>query len=183
VTVDSSGDISHTKTDATGFTLSWLDKLERYITTMDVPPNPIMIGGEPKYVLVLSPYAVEQMKADTTAKSWIEIQKHAGVRGEGNYIYKGALGSYGMFVLHSYSKIPTTTVSSSVYCHNLLFGAQAAVVGFGDAGGKFSFSWNEEVDDYGNLVGIAGASILGIKKCRFDLDNTDFGVLTVWTKN
>jgi len=183
ITIDSSGDISHTKTDATAFTLSWFDKLERYIVTMDTPPNPIMIGGEPKYILVLSPWAVEQMKSDTTDKSWLKLNLGAGVRGENNPLFTGSLGTYGMFIIHQFSKIPITTSGSDTYSHNLLFGAQGVTVAFGDAGGKFSFSWGEEVDDYGNIIGIAGTTILGVKKNRFNDTDTDFGVMTVYSKH
>jgi len=180
-TIDGSGDISHTKTDATGFKLSWLDKLERYISTLDVPPNPVFVDGEPCYVLVLSPYAVEQLKADTAANSWLEIQKNAGVRGTDNPLFKDALGKYGRFILHRYSKIPLTTSGSDTFSHNLLLGAQAGVVAFGDAGGQFGMNWVEETDDRGNRLVITAGSILGVKKCRFN--STDFGAITVWSEH
>ena len=181
LTIDSSGNISHTKTDATTFALSWLDKIERYISTMDVPPNPIYVDGEPCYVLILSPYAVEQLKTATSAGSWLDIQKSAGVRGPDNPIFKDALGKYGRFILHRYSKIPYTTSGSDQFSHNLLLGAQSAALAFGDAGGQFGMNWNEETDDRGNRLVITAGSILGVKKCRFN--GTDFGAITVYSKD
>lgn len=181
ITIDSSGNISHTKTDATTFDLSWLDKIKTYIRTLDVPPNPVYVDGQPKYILILSPKAEEQLKTATAANSWLEIQKNAGVRGPQNPLFKDALGMYGMFILHSYSKIPITTDSGHQYSHNLLLGAQAAVMAFGDAGGQFSMSWNEETDDRGNRLVITAGVMFGCKKCRFDNDSTDFGAFTVYS--
>jgi len=76
--------------------------------------------------------AVEDMKEDTSAQSWLEIQKNAGVRGTNNPLFKDALGKYGRFILHKFSKIVYTTASSHNYAHNLVLGAQAAVLAFGN---------------------------------------------------
>ena len=183
VTVDSGGSISHTKTDADTFKLSWLEKLELHLSTLDVPMNPIYVGSKPYYILILSPWAVEQLRTDTSTNSWIDIQKSAGARGQENPIFQDSLGVYGRFILHKYSKIPVTTASSVQYSHNLLLGAQAGVIAFGDAGGQFSIRWHEEPDDRGNQLVVTAGAILGVKKCRFNIDNTDFGCMTVWSKN
>ena len=181
LTIDSSGDISHTKTDATSFSLSWLDKIKTYIRTLDVPPNPVYVNGQPKYILILSPKAEEQLKSATAAGSWLDIQKNANVKGPTNPLFKDSLGEYGMFILHSYSKIPYTTSGGHQYSHNLLLGAQAAVLAFGDSGGQFGMYWREETADVGNQLLVLAGSMLGCKKCRFDNDSTDFGAFTVYS--
>ena len=179
VTIDSSGDLSHNQADATTFALNWLDKIKTHLSLMDVPPNPIFVGDTPFYVLVLHPKAVEQMKADTSQTGWLNLQKAAGPRGEDNPIFTDKLGQYSNFVLHSFSKVPTVTDGTHVYALNLILGAQAATVAFGNAGGSFTFDWNEEMDDRGNRLVITGGQIYGTKKVRFN--GQDFGCIVMPT--
>jgi len=180
ITVDASNAISHTKTDATSLKLSWFDRIETHISTMDTPPNPIYVGTEPCYIVVLSPKAAEQLKLDAGTGGWLDIQKAAGVRGTDNPLFKDALGKYGRFILHKYSKIPYTTSGSDTYYYNLILGAQSAVLAFGDGNSGFGFDWHEEYEDRGNRLIVDAAAILGIKKCRFN--SQSFGNITLWTK-
>lgn len=179
-TIDSTGNPSNNVSDATEFTLGWLDKLATYIKMMDPPPNPLFEGGEPYYVVVLHPKAVEQLRTDAGPQSWLEIQKAAGVRGTNNPIFTGALGRYGMFVLHEYSKIPYKTIGSDKYAYNLVLGAQAAVIAFGNASGKFYMDWYEELEDRGNRLVVTASTICGIKRCEFD--GKAFGSLVMPSK-
>ena len=177
-TIDSGNAISHDPADATTLTLQWFDRLKTYISLMDYPLNPIYDGAEPIYVVVLHPKAVEQLRTSTATNSWLEIQKHAGVRGTDNPIFKDSLGKYGRFVLHEYSKVPYKTYGGKKVAHCMVLGAQAAVVAFGDAGGKFGFSWHEEMEDRGNRLVVDAGTILGIKKCVFN--NQVFGTITMY---
>ena len=145
---------------------------------MNYPLNPVYVDGEPCYVVVLHPTAVEQLKEDASANSWLEIQKHANVRGKDNPLFKDSLGKYGRFILHSFSKVPYKTYGSKKVAHCMVLGAQACVLAFGDAGGKFSFSWHEELEDRGNRLVVDAATILGIKKCTFD--DQAFGTITLY---
>jgi len=178
--LDATGNYTPNPANATTFSLKWLDKLDTYISKMDVPPNPIVINGEEYYVVVLNPDAVEQLRTDTSVGSWLDIQKNAGVRGAENPIFKNSLGSYGRFILYSYSKLPIFTAGTQQVANNLVLGAQAAIVAFGNAGGNFNLRWEEEVRDYGNLLSVSAGIIWGVKKTRFN--GKDFGVLSLYSK-
>ena len=177
-TIDAGGNVSNDPAQATPLDLSWFDKLDTFISEMDTPINPIYIDGEPCYIVVLHPRAVEQLRTSTTANSWLEVQKFAGVRGEQNPIFRDSLGKYGRFILHRFSKVPFRTVGAKKVAHCLVIGAQAGVVAFGNAGSRFSFQWKEQWYDYENQLNVAGSAILGMKKVRFN--GEDFGVVTMF---
>ncbi len=178
-TIDAGGNVDNNPANATALTdLSWFDKLDTFISTMDIPPNPIYVDGEPCYIVVLHPKAVEQLRTNTAVNSWLEVQKFAGERGMQNPIFRDSLGKYGRFILHKFSKIPYQDYGGKLVAHCLVLGAQAGVVAFGDAGGRFSFSWYEEMDDRGNQLVVTGSAILGMKKTRFN--GEDFGVVTMF---
>jgi len=177
VTIDATGNISNTDTDATALKLGWFDKIHTYIATMDTPPNPVMIAGEHYYIAILHPKAVEQLKLDTGTGSWLDIHKLAGVRGPDNPIFRGLLGEYNGFLLYEYSKIPVYQAGGKTLANCLIVGAQAGVVAFGMSGGDFTIRWYEEMDDRGNQLVVTASAILGIKKVRFN--GKDFGVLSM----
>ena len=180
VCVDSSGDISHDVADATEFKLKHLDLLKDYIGSMEDKPVPLSVGSnDPFYIVLLHPKAVLQMKQDTSAQSWLEIQKYAGVRGERNPLFTGALGRYDMFWMHEYTKVPVIESGGKKYACNLVVGCQAAVLAFGRNSGKFSVDWYEETDDRGNQLIIVASTMCGIKKVRFN--GKDFGVIVFYT--
>jgi len=176
--VDSLGNISNVDTDATPFKLSHLLLLAMYISSMDVPPNPIMVDGEPYYIVLLHPKAVYQLKSDTGAGQWLDVHKLAGVRGPENPIFKGVLGAYNGFLLYEYSKIPVYQAGGKTIANCLVVGAQACAVALGQAGSPFAISWHEEMDDRGNQLVVTASTILGIKKVRFN--DKDFGVLSFY---
>ena len=178
LTVNSTGGISNNPADATTLKLSWFDKIDTYLSTMDTPPNPIMVDGEPCYIVVLHPKAVEQLRTDASANNWIDIMKSAGARGDSNYIFTDSLGRYGRFILYKYSKIPVFTQGSKTLANCLILGTQAAAVAFGDAGGDFNMSWHEEYDDRGNLYVVTAGTIWGAKKIRFN--SKDFGSCSLY---
>jgi len=179
--LDSTGGVGHdlSAAEATTLALKWFDKLDTYISVMDTPPNPVYDNGEPHYIVILHPIAAEQLRTETSTNSWLEIQKYAGPRGQQNPIFRDSLGKYGRFILHKFSKIPVVTVGDKKYAMNLVLGAQAAVIAFGDAGGKFSLTWHEEIDDRGNRLVVTASTIFGCKKVRFN--GKDFGVIVMPT--
>lgn len=177
-TIDGGGNVSNNPANATPLDLTWFDKLDTYISLMDTPINPIYVDGEPCYIVVLHPKAVEQLRTSTAVNSWLEVQKYAGVRGSQNPIFRDSLGKYGRFILHSYSKIPYRTIGAKTVAHCLVLGAQACVVAFGNAGGNFSFQWREKWFDYDNQLNVAGSTIMGVKKVRFN--GEDFGSIVMY---
>lgn len=168
-----------------------LDFAKEKAVTLTPPLRPAIIDGEEYFVAVLHPYSVTDIRLDlatnTSAVSWLDIQKYAAERGKKNPIFSGALGTYNNMILFESSRIysPISNVR-----RNVLLGAQSGTIGFGNAYNKLlqqqvgsdnMFSWFEEVSDYGNETGVAAGAIFGMKKTRFTIAGTarDYGVVTI----
>jgi len=174
-----------TITTADILTLSEIDKLVEKAQTVDPMIQPIMVGGEKKFILLLHPYQVTDLRTNTSTGQWLDIQKAAGSRGGSNAIYTGALGEYNGVVMHSHRNV----IQFSDYgaggnlaaARALFLGAQAAAIAFGNGGGETvaRYSWKEELFDYGNQLGVAAGSIFGVKKSVFN--SKDFGVIALDT--
>ena len=163
------------------FTLSEIEKLVEKAETVDPMIQPIMVGGEKKYVLLIHPYQATDLRTNTATGQWQDIQKAAQSRGDDNPIFKNSLGEYRGVVIHSHRNV----VRFSDYgaggalpaARALFLGAQAAAIAFGNGGGETvaRYSWKEELFDYGNQLGVAAGSIFGVKKSVFN--SKDFGVI------
>ena len=180
-------DNDHVYAPGAVISLQHIDHLVEKAKTIDPLIRPCNVDGERKYVLLLHPYSVTQLRTATNATDWLQITSRAGARGSSNPIYTGALGEYGGVVIHESEYIPRT---SAPLTHNLFLGAQAGSMAFGNSYRKLGrkpmgkgsyFSWFEEMDDYGNETGIAAGSIFGIKKNRFN--SKDFGVIRFTTQD
>lgn len=143
---------------------------------------PVKNGDAEQYVVLMSlDQEYDMRNADTTG--WLDIQKAAAAaEGKTNPIFKGGLGMIGGAVLHSHrNAIRFSDYGSGVNlpaARALLLGRQAGVVAYGTANG-LRYSWEEEVDDFGNEPSVASGFIGGIKKTRFN--GADFGVLSIDT--
>ena len=175
-----------TITSASIFTLSEIDSLVEKAETVDPMIQPIMVGGEKKYVLLLHPYQVTDLRQNTNTGQWVDIQKAAAAsQGSGNPIFTGALGEYNGVVMHSHRNVVRFSDYGSgtnlPAARALFLGAQAAVLAFGNGGGQTvaRYSWKEELFDYGNQLGVAAGSIFGVKKSVFN--SKDFGVIALDT--
>jgi len=175
--------------DSTGdnMALSLIDDLVLEAKTASPMIKPIRIDGSDHYVMFLHPRQVRDLRQDaSTAGNWFDIQAKAMQGGQvgDNPIFTGALGIYNNVVLHESSRIPQgvnsstgaaiATVRRSIFC-----GAQAACLAFGKGDGFGSYNWAEELDDYGNQLGVAAGSIYGLKKSRFNSE--DFGSMVLST--
>lgn len=143
---------------------------------------PVSINGEPHYVLLMSPFQEYDLRVSDTS-GWLEMQKAAAAsEGRGNPIFKGGLGMINNTVLHSHeSVVRFSDYGSGVNlpaARALYLGRQAGVVAYGTAGG-LRYQWEEEMDDYKNVVNVVAGTIIGVKKTRFD--SKDFGVLAIDT--
>lgn len=190
-----SGDVANSGTIATDessldsndqFTLADMDYCKESAKTMTPPIRPAMIDGGEYYVVVLHPYSVTDMRLDVANSAyitWPDIQMFANKRGLQNPIFDGSLGVYNNMVIYESTRIysPTSGVRRNVF-----LGAQAGVFAMGNAysklaqakvGGDQMMSWFEEVDDYGNEVGIACGSIFGMKATRFN--SLDYGKIVI----
>lgn len=168
-------------------TLSLIDKLvesAKLGSTTGTGPviRPIKVDGEDRYVVVLHTRQVTQIRTNTAAGQWLDIQK-AAMTGDGsarNPIMTGALGMYNGAVLHESTRITNgvnsaTGVPVPTARRAVLLGAQACAIGFGQDQSFKNFDWNEELFDYGNQLGVSAGLIHGLKKLRFN--NADFAVM------
>ena len=87
------------------------------------------------------------------------------------------------------NNIPVASTAAGVILPNVrravLLGAQAGVIGFGSdtpsADVEASFTWNEELFDYGNQLGVSLGGIFGLKKTRYAASNIDTGAVDTST--
>ena len=106
----------------------------------------------------------------------------AAAEGRDNPLFKGALGMIKNTILHSHENVIRFTdagVGTNLDASRALFmGRQAGVIAYGMPGGQ-RFMWQEESDDYGNLMNINAGTIFGVKKTRFN--SRDFGLISIDT--
>ncbi|MFN4169423.1 MAG: N4-gp56 family major capsid protein [Pannonibacter phragmitetus] len=146
--------------------------------------QPVMIDGEAHFCMLMSPYQETDLRIETGAGGWLEIQK-AAATAEGsrkNNIFRGGLGMINNVVLHSHESVirfnDYGSGSNVAAARALYMGRQAGVVAYGSTGGTRA-SWSEESKDHGNELEVCAGYILGTKKTKFN--NSDFGVMAVDT--
>lgn len=185
VDIDDSTDAS-ISTTAT-ITLAAIDKAVVAAKTSNPLVRPIMVNGEPRYVLFLHPYQVRDLRAATTANgAWADFQK-ALIQGgqKDNAIFTGALGMYNGCILVENTRVPAcsasgdTTTPFTVGRRAVLCGAQAAVLAVGQDNNPEKMSWVEELFDYENQLGVSAGMIFGTKKTIFN--SLDFGTIALGT--
>lgn len=144
---------------------------------------PVMVMGEPHYVLLMHNFQEYDMRtADTTG--WIDIQKAAaGAEGRKNRIFTGGLGMINNAVLHKHVNVVRSTDAGAganvAVARALLLARQAGVVAWGIPAGAQRFTWTEELEDAGNEPMVYAGTIVGMKKTRFN--SADYGVISVDT--
>jgi N4-gp56 family major capsid protein len=167
-------------------TLTLIDKAVEAAKIATPLIRPININGGKYYAMFLHPYQVTDLRTSTSTGQWLDIQKAAmtgGKVGE-NPIFTGALGVYNGVVLHEAIRVTqgvhsTTGAAQTSTRRAVLCGAQAGVCGFGQGHSFKEYSWNEELFDYGNQLGVEAGCIGGLKKSIYN--SVDFGTITVST--
>ena len=157
-----------------------IDRCVAYAKTASPMIRPINLAGNSYYVMFLHPYQTWKLRADTSTAQWNDIQKAAMMGGQikDNPIFTGALGVYNNVVLHESARVPLTVATADGNFRRAIFcGAQSAVVAFGQDSSGMKTSWNEELFDYGNQLGVAAGLIWGLKKTQFN--SADFGTIVV----
>ena len=189
-----SGNAKATLAATDKMTLSIIDKAVARASvlgggTSGIPAiQPIEIDGESHYVIVMHPWQEFDLRTNTGAGQWLDIQKAAATaEGRNNPIFKGGMGLYNDVVLHKHRGVIRFSdygAGANVNAARALFlGRQAGVVAFGSPGTGLRFDWNEESEDRGNQVVITTGSIFGVKKTAFVINgaSTDFGVIALDT--
>ena len=161
-----------------------LSDIERFVAKSELTDpmiQPFTINGEKKYVCLMHTLQAFQIRTATSEQDWLAIQKAAGVRGDANRIYSGAMGEYADVILHKHRNVVTFddygTTSNTQACRTLFLGAQAGLMAYGQKDAPGRYNWFEELDDRGNALAITAGTIFGVKKARFN--SKDFGVIAM----
>lgn len=166
------------------FSLVHLDKAVVIAKTNSPMIRPIRTNGGEYYVCFIHPGQTLQLRTTLTTGYWQDIQKAALMGGnqKDNPLFTGALGVYNGVILHESSRVPkgqnsTTLAEVANTRRAILCGAQAVTMAFGQGGSESKFTWEEELFDYGNQLGVAAGSISGLKKTVFN--SKDFGTIVM----
>ena len=145
--------------------------------------RPVVVDGKKYFVGFLHPYAIRQLRADSaTTGAWFDLQKAQlqGGKISDNPLLTGAEFVYNGCIFHEWQYLPVVddaVTSNTSYRRGLICGAQAAAVAIGMGQNPEKFSWEEELFDYGNQLGVSAGMIFGAKKMIFN--SNDFGVITL----
>lgn len=164
--------------------LTLLDSLVEKAETLSVPIRPVMVGGQPHYVLYMHPSQVTSLRTSTDTGQWLDIQKAAmqGGRVADNPIFTGALGVYNGVVLKKNNRIPLGVNGTSTVANTrraIFAGAQAACIAFGRDHGPNQMTWVEELFDFQNQLGVSAGSVFGVKRTIFNSES--FGCIVLPT--
>lgn len=161
--------------------LSLLEQCIVHSKTIDPMIQPLMVEGQQKFIMLMHPYSVYDLRTSTSSNDWLDIHKYLDRGDAKSPIYTGALGEYGGVVLHQHRNvIQFDNYGSSgtlAAARNLFLGAQAGIIAFAQGGAPTRFKWNEETFDRGNGFAITAGVIWGVKKTRFN--SKDFGLIAV----
>lgn len=170
------------------FSLAGIDRMvaraETFSGATAVPLRKIKYKGGAYYVMFIHPYQEYQLRSNTNAGAWADLQKNriqGGVTGDDNPIFSGGsfMGVYNGVAIHVSSRVAngvhsTTGAAVTNSRRAVLCGAQAALMATGrDDTGPEKMNWVEELFDYNNQLGVAAGMIAGMKKSRFN--SADFG--------
>ena len=156
--------------------------------------QPLRIDGGEHYVMFIHPWQAYDLKNNAT---FAQAQREAGVRGDSNRIFSGALGVWDGVILYQHEYVPFLDISvagnnfysastgtdfAAVDCFRaLLCGQKAGCM----VQTKDSMFMVEETFDYKNKVGYCTGLIGGIQKLTFansaGTDVLDYGVVAVDT--
>jgi N4-gp56 family major capsid protein len=182
---DTEASLSLTTTHA--IALSDLDRAVAKAKVVSPRIRPLRIDGKSMYVAFLHPYQIYRMRRDaSTAGNFFDVQKAAmqGSQISDNPIVTGGNFIYNNVIVHEWSYLPivkSTVTSASSYRRGVFCGAQAAIFGVGQGGSATEMSWEEDLFDYGNQLGVSAGMIYGVKKTIFT-DNgasADFGTIVL----
>jgi N4-gp56 family major capsid protein len=170
-----------------------LSDLDRAVALAKVPQTsggttyqrirPLNVDGKKMYVAFLHPWQIRQLRLDaSTAGNFYDIQKAAmsGGKYSENPIVTGGNFIYNNVIVHEWSYLPvvaSSVTSSTSYRRGVFCGAQAAAVAFGQNSAATKMSWNEELFDYGNQLGVEAGMIFGVKKTVFN--SVDFATIVL----
>lgn len=157
--------------------IEWYDYL---ISTMENPPEPVIINGEEFYFLIMSKYQsylLNKGSSSTDLGDFQQLKKYG--KSEKDMPWSGILGKWKRFLLFDHNKVIRTydatynSGAGGVVDDCLILGAQALALAHGDAGQGFHFWWHEEPIDYGNEPVVVTGTMYGMEKVQFRTDPDD----------
>lgn len=140
----------------------------------EVKIRPVKVKGKEYYILILHPEQAYDLRRDS---EWRSDQANAGLRGQDNPIFDGALGVWDNVVIHEHENITTSNSYGGASVHGaqaLFCGAQAGMLATGGEP-----MWVEKTFDYGNQLGVAGGAIYKYAKSAFNSE--DFATISYYT--
>ena len=166
-------------------TLSVLDKCAERVKLASPTMRKPSFNGKNLWVVILHPYQVQDLRANTGLLQWGDIAK-AGMMGGGVDTFAGEiLGTYREMLLIESTRIPTFTNGGAggniPGARALFLGAQAAVVAHGmktDDMGKMELA--ERTFDYEKQYGVAATLIWAMQRTRF-ANQSDFACFQIET--
>lgn len=170
---------------AVNFSVACINDARWKAETLAVPLRKIPIApGLEGYVMFIHPDQAKHLQEDT---DWLANVQHGDPRGMKNRLWTGAMGVYNDTLIQVSNYLP---IDAANVRYAVLVGAQAATVAFGNAldtldqqryGKEFIFSWVERSgsNDYGNIKGVSGGAIFGVKAVIFNAER--FGMIRVET--
>ena len=175
--------LSATTTEA--ISLADLDRAVALAKVVSPRIRPIKVDGKSMWVTFLHPYQIYQLRRDaSTAGNFYDVQKAMlqGGKISDNPIVTGASFIYNNVLVHEWDYLPNIVTSpnsgaTTDYRRGVFCGAQAAVCAYGQDNSNNKMSWEEELFDYGNQLGVAAGVIMGCKKTVFN--STDFGTIVL----
>lgn len=172
-------------TDVMSFAV--LDKVAEQLKLASPTMRKANFGGKKKWVCILHPWQVNDLRSDTSAGEWFDVQRAKMEAGmvKNNPIFSEALGEYRDMILVESTRIPTFTDygagANISAARALVLGAQAATVAHAkgtDKWGKMKLV--EKTKDFDKFYAVSATLLWGIAKARFQ-DQSDFGVFAVDT--
>lgn len=145
--------------------------------------RPVKVNGKSYFVVFLHPYQIYQLRRDSsTAGNFFDIQKAQlqGGKISDNPLMTGAEFIYNQCIVHEWNYLPnvaSSVTSSTSYRRGVLCGAQSLMLAHGQGGSENKMSWEEELFDYGNQLGVSAGMIFGAKKTVFN--SQDFGTIVL----
>lgn len=165
-------------------TLQDIDSLVETAKTSTFPIRPLNVNGEPYFAMFIHPFQATDLRINTGTAQWLDIQKAVaqGGRISDNPIFTGALGVYNQTILHEAIRTPVSPAQPNVR-RALFCGAQAAAVAFGRDNGPNVMTWNEELFDYGNQLGVSAGMMWGVKRTIFNSESFGSIILPTHAKS
>lgn len=174
------------------FSLTDIDRLLLKATRIDATTTrrklqPLRIGGQNMYVILIDKVLEHQLRTDTQGRFY-DLEK-AKIQGgfKDSALIQTSLGVYRNVIIHSHEgmiKFNDYGAGSVTAVRSLFMGAMAGAMAMGSDNGANKFSWHEKMFDYDNKLGVATGCIWGFQKTSYattqgGATREDYGVIAL----